>query len=112
MRFVSRLFIVNNADREAYVFDRESGKAVNTFTGRLVLVAHHGEHPAALLAVGAKVRIYDLVTGELVQEQDAPELATARVSENLKLGARRGPDGDWLVFPAQSGPGNSVSSEP
>lgn len=103
MRFVERLFLLNDGDHELYVFDAETGKALSSFAGRLVLTARHGEHPAAILAEGESVRIHDLVTGALVQEVVSPELSSARVSENLVLGARRGPGGDWLVFPAKVG---------
>jgi uncharacterized caspase-like protein len=102
MRFVDDLFLVNDGDRELYVFDRETGKARSSFSGRLVLTARHGEHPAAMLAEGEHVRLHDLVTGGLVQDVVARELASARVSENLVLGARLGPGDDWLVFPANS----------
>ncbi len=51
----------------------------------------------------AECGIYDLVTGDLVQDVVSLELASARVSDDLRLGARRGPNGSWLIFPAQGG---------
>jgi WD40 repeat protein len=103
LRFFERLLVLNNGDREVFVFDRETGKAVSTLSGRLVLLARHGENPAAMVAERDHVRIYDLVTGDLVQDVVSLELASARVSDDLRLGARRGPNGSWLIFPAQGG---------
>lgn len=112
MRFVDGLILVNDGDRELYVFDRATGKALSSFPGRLVLTARHGEHAAAMLAEGENVRIHDLVTGELVQDVVARELSSARVSEDLALGARLGPGDDWLVFPAKATPQPTAANAP
>jgi hypothetical protein len=70
--------------------------------GRLILLARNGANPAALIASGTTITIHDITTGEVVQEVESPELVSARVESGLELAAR-GPDGAWLLFPAQAG---------
>jgi len=111
IRDIGSLILFNDSDREVHVFDWVTGKAVNTFAGRLILVARNGSQPAVLVAVGGNVRIYELATGALVQEVAATDLSTARVSDDHQLGVRIGPDGNWVVFPAQS-PAPAATSDP
>ena len=103
IRFYDGLIVASVSTDDVFVLDPASGRTVGHFNGRLVLLARNGQNPAALIASGKAIRIYDLVTGALIQEVEAPELSSARLDIDLKLGARRSPDdGSWLVFPANT----------
>ena len=103
IRFYDGLIVASVSTDDIFVLDPATGKTVSHFNGRLVLLAQNGQNPAALIASGNTIRIYDMLTSALVQEVESPELASARLDDDLKLGARRSPDdGSWLVFPAQT----------
>jgi hypothetical protein len=103
IRFHDGLIVASVSTDDIFVLDPGTGDTVSRLKGRLILLARNGEDPAALIAAGNTIRIYDMRTGALVQEVESPELASARVDDSLRLGGRRGPDGSWLIFPAQAG---------
>ncbi len=60
IRFYDGLIVASVSTDDIFVLDPTTGKTVSRFKGRLILLARNGENPAALIASGDTIRIYDM----------------------------------------------------